>query len=318
MGATLQYYPVLHSAFWIEHRLWGDSTLAYHMMNLLLHAAVALLAALILRRLKVPGAYLAAAIFALHPINVESAAWISEQKNTLSGAFYLGAMLAILRFDETRKLAWYAGSLALFLLAVLTKTVTATLPGALLVILWWQRGRLEWKRDVVPLVPWFVLGAGGGLITAWWELQINACVGPDFAFTPIERCLIAGRTVWFLLGKLFWPSELAFSYPRWQIDAGIGWQYVFPLGAAALLVVLWAMRRFARRRWPPCCSSGARSSRCWAFSTCTRSAIHSSRIITSIWPAWGSSRWWRRGRPCCWIVGGNGVGRPVMRRVSRC
>ena len=240
--ATVQYYPLLHSAFWIEHKLWGDATLGYHLLNLLLHAAAAVLAALILRRLAIPGAYLAAAIFALHPVHAESVAWITEQKNTLSAVFYLGAMLVYLRFDQTRKLALYGWALGLFLLAILSKTVTATLPGGLLVIFWWQRGRLSWKRDVLPLLPLFLLGAGGGLVTAWWELQVNHCVGPEFQFTPVERLLIAGRAVWFHLWKLCWPTRLTFFYPRWQIDSGAWWQYLFPLGLTALLVGLWSIR----------------------------------------------------------------------------
>ena len=101
-GATQQYYPLLHSAFWVEHRLWGDWTLPYHLVNILLHAAAAVMVALVLRRLAIPGAYLAAAIFALHPVHVESVAWITEMKNTLSAVFYLGAAIAYLRFDEER------------------------------------------------------------------------------------------------------------------------------------------------------------------------------------------------------------------------
>ncbi len=246
VGATLQYYPLLHSAFWIEHRLWGDDTLGYHLVNVLLHAADAVMVVLILRRLKIPGAYLAAALFALHPIQAESVAWMTEQKNTLSGLFYLGALSAYLRFDQSRKGSLYCGALGLFILGILTKTIIATLPGALLVIFWWQRGRLSWRSDVLPLLPFFILGAGGGMITAWWELQINKCVGPEFALSFVERCLIAGRTVWFLLWKLFWPTQLTFIYPRWQIDAGTWWQYAFPLGAAALLAVLWVVRRWTR------------------------------------------------------------------------
>jgi tetratricopeptide (TPR) repeat protein len=246
VGATLQYYPVLHSAFWIEYQLWGEATLGYHLVNILLHATSAFLVALILRRLAIPGAYLAAAIFALHPVHTESVAWISEQKNTLSAVFYLGAMLTYLHFDQTRRRPLYWWALGLFLLAVFSKTVTATLPGGLLVIFWWQRGRLSWKTDVLPLVPFFLLGAGGGLITAWWELKINNCVGPRFQFTLPERLLIAGRAIWFHLWKLCWPTKLTFIYPRWQIDSGAGWQYVFPLGVAALAAGLWSIRRWSR------------------------------------------------------------------------
>ncbi len=246
VGATLQYYPLLHSAFWFEHKLWGNTTLGYHLVNILLHAAAAVMVAIILRRLAVPGAYLAAAIFALHPVQVESVAWIAELKNTLSGVFYLGAMMAYLHFDQTRKTPWYLGALALFLLGLLSKTIIATLPGALLVIFWWRRGRLSWRTDVLPLLPFFLVGAAGGMITAWWELQINKCVGPDFTFTFAERCLIAGRTVWFLLWKLLWPTRLTFIYPRWDVDPGAWWQYLFPLSAAALLVLLWAIRRWTR------------------------------------------------------------------------
>ena len=246
VGATVQYYPLLHTAFWIEHRLWGDATLGYHLVNILEHAAAALMAALVLRRLKIPGAYLAAAIFALHPIQAESVAWITEQKNTLSALFYLGAVLVYLRFDQSRKRSSYGWALGLYLLGILSKTVIATLPGALLVIFWWQRGRLSWKHDVLPLVPFLLLGAGGGMITAWWELQINKCVGPEFTLTVVERFLIAGRTVWFLLWKLVWPAQLTFSYPRWEINTGMWWQYAFPLGAVGVLAVLWSMRRRAR------------------------------------------------------------------------
>ena len=246
VGATLQYYPLLHSAFWLEHELWGDATLGYHLINIALHALAAILVLAILRHLELPGAHLAAAIFALHPVHVESVAWITEQKNTLSAVFYLGAAMLYLRFDQTRKLKWYLGAAGLFVLALPCKTVTGTLPGALLVICWWRRGRLSWKQDVLPLVPLFLLGAGAGMITAWWELKINQCVGPEFAFTFAQRLLIAGRTAWFCLWKLIWPAELTFIYPRWQIDAGVWWQWLFPLGAAGLLAAAWAIRRWSR------------------------------------------------------------------------
>jgi Flp pilus assembly protein TadD len=245
LGATQQYYPLLHSAFWVEQRLWGDATLGYHLVNILLHAIVVVLAALVLRRLAVPGAFLAAAVFALHPVHVESVAWITEQKNTLSAVFYLTAMLAYFRFDQTRKAAWYGGALGLFVLGLLSKTTAATLPAALLVIFWWQRGKLSWRRDVLPLLPFFVLGAATGVFTAWVERKLIGADGANFAFSFVERCLIAGRAIWFYLGKLFWPAELIFIYPRWHVSSAVWWQYLFPAAALLLLAGLWAVRR----RW---------------------------------------------------------------------
>src|ERR1035441_627844 len=159
LGATQQYYPLLHSAFWVEHRLWGDAVLGYHVTNVALHVAAAFLVVAIMRRLALEGAWLAGFLFALHPVCVESVAWIAEQKNTLSAVFYLGAALAYLEFDGTRRRSRYFLALGLFTLALLSKTVTATLPAALVVVLWWQRGRLSWRRDGGPLVPWFALEA---------------------------------------------------------------------------------------------------------------------------------------------------------------
>jgi tetratricopeptide (TPR) repeat protein len=242
LGATQQYYPLLHSAFWVEHRLWGDATLGYHIVNILLHATAAVLAFVILRRLAIPGAYLAAAIFALHPVHVESVAWITEQKNTLSAVFYLGAMLCYLRFDQTRRCSLYRWTLGLFCLGLLSKTVTATLPAALLVIFWWQRGRLSWRRDVWPLVPFFALGLVAGLFTAWVERTLIGAEGAAFQLSPIERCLIAGRAVWFYLGKLVWPTPLIFIYPRWDVSQAVWWQYLFPAATILLFALLWALR----------------------------------------------------------------------------
>ncbi len=245
LGATQQYYPLLHSAFWVEHKLWGDATLGYHLVNILLHAVASLMVALILRHLAIPGAFLAAAIFALHPVHVESVAWITELKNTLSAGFYLSAMLLYLRFDQQRKTGTYFCAFGLFALGLLSKTVTATLPAALLVIFWWQRGRLSWKRDALPLMPYFVLGAAAGVFTAWFEHTLLGAKGAAFNLTLIDRCLLAGRAIWFYLGKLVWPADLLFIYPRWHVSQAVWWQYLFSLAALVLVAVLWGLRR----RW---------------------------------------------------------------------
>jgi tetratricopeptide (TPR) repeat protein len=190
-------------------------------------------------------------LFALHPVCVESVAWIAEQKNTLSTVFYLLAALAYLRFDEggpddaPRLPGRYLLATGLFLLALLSKTVTATLPGALLVALWWRRGRLG-RRDVAPLIPWFALAAAGGLFSSWVERTVIGASGPDFQLTFAARCLIAGRAIFFYLGKLLWPANLVFIYPRWRIDPADWRQVLYPLGALAMTAVLWLLRRRAR------------------------------------------------------------------------
>jgi tetratricopeptide (TPR) repeat protein len=246
LGATEQYYPLLHSAFWGQHALWGDHPLGYHLVTLLLHAASAILFALVLRRLAVPGAWLAALLFALHPVHVESVAWIAEQKNTLSLVFYLTAALTYLQFDDTRRSRPYFAALVLFILSLLCKTVTATLPAALLVVGWWKRGRLQWRRDVRPLLPWLALGALAGLFSSWVERHYLHAQGEEFALPLLERGLVAGRAVWFYLGNLVWPVDLNFIYPRWTPDAAVWWQWLFPLGLLVLVAALWTLRRRTR------------------------------------------------------------------------
>ena len=248
-GATQQYYPVLHTAFWIEHLFWGQSPLGYHLVNLAQHITVACLLGAVLHRLEIPGAWFAAALFALHPVCVESVAWISEQKNTLSALFYLSAAIAYLRYESNRKPAGYLVASGLFLLALLTKTVTASLPAALMVVTWWKHGGFEWRRDVRPLLPWFVAGAVMGVVTAHFESELIGAKGTDFALSPIARTLLAGRVVWFYLAKLIWPFDLSFIYPRWNVEPSIWWQWLFPLLTLALLVTLIWLARRGQRQW---------------------------------------------------------------------
>ena len=246
LGATQQYYPLTHSAFWVEHRLWADATLPYHLVNIALHVLSAFLLLVVLRRLDVPGAEFAVALFALHPVQVQSVAWISELKNTLSGVLFLLSALIYLRFDADRRARDYSASLGIFVAALLAKSVTAVLPGVLLVVLWWRRGRLEGRRDIAPTVPFFALGAVAGLFTGWVERTYIGAQGADFHLGPIDRVLVAGRAIWFYLGKLFWPVDLNFEYPRWPIDQSAVPQYVFPFGVIALLAVCWLVRTRTR------------------------------------------------------------------------
>jgi tetratricopeptide (TPR) repeat protein len=255
--ATAQYYPLLYTSYWLQQRLWGDSPSGYHLLNLLLHIGCVVLVLKILRFLKIPGAELAAIIFALHPVNVETVAWIAERKNTLSGLFGLAATLWYLKFDESRSrrendgprgrgYRSYALALVLFVLGLLSKTAIVTLPLAWLVIFWWKRGAISWRRDVVPSIPFLFLSVVAGLVTRWFE---NIGIGYKTAILDLsllDRCLIAGRAFWFQLGKLFWPSNLTFVYPRWDINPTVWWQYLLPIGVLGLLLILWSLRRRSR------------------------------------------------------------------------
>jgi len=243
VGATQQYYPLVHSVFWIEQKLWGDSVLGYHLINIFLHGFAAIVLLQILLRLKVPGAWLAAGLFALHPVQVESVAWISEIKNTLSGLFFFCSILAYLNFDQNRSRVAYFGSLALFLFGLMCKTAIAPLPAIILAVLWWRRGRLRLRDDVVPSLPFFGLGIGAGLFTAWVERNFVGAHGTAFQLSILQRCLIAARDFWFYLFKLLWPVKLTFIYPRWQISGAIWWQYLFPLTLILLLALIWRLRK---------------------------------------------------------------------------
>lgn len=252
--AIPQYYPLVHTTFWVEYQLWQLDPTGYHVTNVLLHALGAVLLWLLLRRLKIPGAWLAAALFAVHPVHVESVAWVTERKNVLSGVFYLGAALSYLKWSDARaggdrKWGSYCLALVLFLGALLSKTVTATLPAALLLVMWWRGyfdSRRIWKQ-IRPLAPFFAMGLALSYLTVWLEIHHVGAKGAEWHLTFIDRCLIAGRALWFYAGKLLWPSQLCFSYQRWEIDATAWWQYLYPLSFVAVTVVFWvARRRFGR------------------------------------------------------------------------
>jgi len=258
--ATQQYYPVLHSAFWLESQLWGDATLGYHLINVVWHALACCLFALLLQRLgrsaaaegstgiiiPAPAAWLAAVILAVHPVAVESVAWISEQKNTLSLLFYLLAALAYLDFDDKRRRRDYVRATVWFGLALGSKTVTATLPAAWLVITWWRRGRIEWRRDVMPLLPWFGLAMIAGLSTAWIEVNLIGAEGAEFSLSLLDRVLLAGRVLWFYAGHSLWPVNLAFFYERWDVPMAAGGWWLYLVAALAMTAGLWALRHRTR------------------------------------------------------------------------
>jgi tetratricopeptide (TPR) repeat protein len=249
-GALPQYYPLVHTLFWLEYHAWGLWAPGYHAVNVALHAASVVLLWRVLLRLRVPGAWMAAAVFAVHPMMAESVAWTTERKNVLSLALALGSLLAYLRFADLdvpagartpRGLRAFALALALFTGAMLGKTVACSLPAVVLVLVWWKRGRVT-GRDVAPLLPFFAVGLALALQTVWLESHRVGAQGAEWSSTPVERVFVAGRALWFYAGKLLWPHPLIFFYPRWRIDAHSAAQALAPAAAVAVGAALWLAR----------------------------------------------------------------------------
>ena len=232
------YWPLVYTMFWLEHKLWGFAPVGYHIVNVLLHLANTLLVWHLMRRLAVPGAWMVAAVFAVHPLHVESVAWIIERKDVLSGLFYLTAVLAWMRFVEQPKPRWYAWSLALYTAAMLSKSIAITLPVALLIWHWWKQVHMT-STDLLRLVPFGVVG----LVITVGDLSFYQSVEPlSLGYSFLERMLIAARALWFYAGKLLWPTNLAVIYPLWDIRVGdpLAWGYL--ISAVALVVALWHFR----------------------------------------------------------------------------
>src|SRR5881227_3349198 len=249
LDSPSQYFPLTYSTFRIEHALWGLNTTGYHWVNLLLHVGNALLVWAVLARLRVPGSWLAAAIFALHPVQVESVAWITERKNVLMGFFFLLTLLAWIVFvDERTRRPWLFYCLALvgYVLALSAKATACTLPAALFLILWLQKKRIDWPR-VLQLVPFVVLGLTLGLIAVWWERYHVGTRGTMFALGPLERLIVATHAAWFYLGKLFWPTKLTFIYPQWTIAPDNPLAYIWLVAGTALWAAIYFARRYVGR-----------------------------------------------------------------------
>jgi tetratricopeptide (TPR) repeat protein len=257
--ARAHYFPLVLTNFWTQHALWGLEPLGYRLVTLAFHLAAAVLLWRVLLRLRVPGAWLGAALWALHPVQVESVAWICELKNTQSAAFFLAATLCWLRWldvgasndplsllsprstEKRRATRVYLAALAFALLAILSKPSTVMLPVALGLCVWWLRGRIEW-RAAFRLVPFFALSAIAAGWTIWEQKFNSGAIGEAWSQTMPERLAIAGRVIWFYLGKLIWPEPLIFIYPRWEIHGTDPLVYLGLIAAVATMVVLWRGR----------------------------------------------------------------------------
>ena len=242
-------FPLSILGFWLQWLAWGGHPSGFHAVNLALHLANTVLLWRVLTRLNVPGCGLAAALFAVHPLCVASVAWISEFKNTLSLLFFLLSLWCWLRFTESpqtkaQSIRWYALTLIAFVLALLAKTSTVVLPVVLLALAWWQSGKIT-RRDILHVLPCFVLGLAFGIMTIWFQqhqLRLTENLEPQ-SFG--SRIAIAGMALWFYLGKILFPLNLAAIYPRWQPDASSLVSYLPAVIWCAVVAICLA----TRKRW---------------------------------------------------------------------
>ncbi len=241
-----RYYPLTLTSFWAQRRLWGLDPLPYHAVNVSLQAVNAVLLWLLLRRLQVRGAWVAAAVWAVHPVNVETVAWVTELKNTQSGLFFLLALLAFLRFEDGLRPRDYGLALACGVAAMLSKPSTVVLPGVMLLCIWWQHN--AWRlRDFLRVAPLVAFALGMSLLTIAEQCHHIATSGlSEWRLTAAQRLVLAGRAVWFYAGKALWPSGLCFIYPRWELPAHspAAW-----LPLAGLVFVAGTLGYFHRTRW---------------------------------------------------------------------
>jgi tetratricopeptide (TPR) repeat protein len=248
-SSAATYYPLVLSSFWVQHALWGLNPFPYHLVNIAMHAACVVMLWLVLRCLKVRGAWFGAALWGLHPVQVESVAWITELKNTQSGLFYLLAIWFFLKwrgagtFAGRKGTEWdYALALLCAALAILSKASTVMLPVVLGLVWWWCDGRWSW-RNIFRLAPFFIISAAASGWTIWEQQFHSGALGPDWSQSRPERFVIAGKVVWFYLGKLLWPHPLIFIYPRWEIDASRATAWLPVLALGVILFLLWLNRR---------------------------------------------------------------------------
>lgn len=236
-----QFFPLAFSTLRLEYDLWTLHPFGYHLVNVLMHAVNSILLWRVLKTLAVPGALWAAALFALHPVQVESVAWVAEIKNLESTSCYLLAVLAWLRFigpAAAGRWRFYGFTLVLYVLALAAKTTACTLPAALLLVLWFQRRTLDW-RVLLQVTPFVMLGVAAGILSIWWEAHLgNYREDVGQGLTLVQRMLIASHALWFYSGKLVWPVNLTFSYPHWQVNPAEPADYLWMAGGLLLAVIL--------------------------------------------------------------------------------
>ena len=238
-----QYYPLVFTLFRIEYMLWGNNPAGYHAVSLCLHAANSILLYLVVGNVAPRIAFAAAAMFAVHPLQVETVAWITEHKNLLSLFFSLAACLCLLRFYKEARPVCYLGALLFFLCAMLSKSMAAGFAVVPLAYAYWKNGKVT-RGDVAACIPFLFIGIVFGLHTAWIEVNRVGANGHIWSMSPAAHLLLASRIFLFYLYKALVPLEFIFFYPRWKIDIRSLSDWVF----FALVVAIAAAAFMARRR----------------------------------------------------------------------
>lgn len=209
------YFPMTSTSLWIEWRLWGENPAGYHAVNIVIHILNSILLWALLSKLGIQGAWLAGVLFAVHPVNVESVAWITERKNLLPLFFSLISIGLYLKFETEKRISLYLSSTLSFMLALLSKASVVMHPFVLLLCIWWRKRTLTFS-DLKRAAPFFVLSLIFGLVTVWF--QYHNAIGDHVIRTDsfLSRLAIAGKAVWFYLYKALLPFKLSFVYPRWE------------------------------------------------------------------------------------------------------
>jgi tetratricopeptide (TPR) repeat protein len=233
----MDYFPLKGTLQWLEWHLWGADPSGYHGVNLGLHVVSALLVWRLLGLLGVRAAFLGALLFAVHPLAVESVAWISEFKNTVSLPPLLLACIAFVRYDSEGRRADLVRALLWFLAALLCKTSVVMLPFVLLLFAWWRRGRIS-GRDLRAAAPFLAAALAMGAVTVWF--QSTRAIG--IAGTPERLAARLAQAGWSILAYArlsVWPAGLEPIYP----PAAVSWTAFLPwLCIGAALAFFWIRR----------------------------------------------------------------------------
>jgi|GEM_PF-552067 len=241
-SSNANFFPFVLTTLRLEFLAWGAKPSLFHFVNLLFHSLDGILLWMVLKEVKVRWAFLGALLWTIHPVQSESAEWISEQKNTESAFFYLIAIYCFLKWLAKGKegsMPLYLATFIFSLLALTSKTSTVMLPVLMSVLAWWMGTRVD-KRVLSALTPFYLLSVAAGILTVLEQKYHVGAVGHEYTLSLIERLGLSGMTPWFYLAKLLTPWTVCFIYPKWDHEslvlAGLALLPVNLLGVTGLIM----------------------------------------------------------------------------------